>query len=222
MTIDADNAARPAIPEPRGARPDGQSVGRPDSAATALADKTVLIAAAGAVAASVGPGQAVTEAKLNATIRRHSRQFHVPEELLRRFVRHIVTFGGAASGNTAVEPANQAMDGGTAPPAPSGELPPIGLHDLEAYDLHYSPPGLKQQAVAAALNRKYFTNYGQGQISRMLARARRYRRAQGLPVAGRQPGRGARAVDPARLDLGERTDGRPTDGRRSKRGADDE
>jgi len=88
-------------------------------------------------------------------------------------------------------------------------------HDMEAYRLREFF-GLKQSAVADKLNAEHHTTYSQGQVSRMISRARVHVRAMGLQPAPRHV-TAAKSVDPARLDMGPRTDKRRTDGARSKR-----
>ncbi len=100
-------------------------------------------------------------------------------------------------------------------------LPKVRLRELEKHDrqawqmslLH----GMTQSKVAEALNREHFTEYNQGQVSKMIARAKSHADASGLsdmiPDSPRLP---LRIVDPAKLGLGARTDGRrPQNGRSS-------
>jgi len=109
-----------------------------------------------------------------------------------------------------------ALEQMTVPPQP----PPLREHDMEAYFMRESY-GWKQAVIARQLNDKYRTTYRQGQVSRMLDRAEAQVKAYGLSGAHQSAAR-ARSVDPARLELGRRTDGRRTDGSRSKRRSNDE
>lgn len=92
---------------------------------------------------------------------------------------------------------------------------------MEAFNLSVLL-GRKQSDIAETLNAQHGTTYSQGQVSRMIRRARRYIETTGLPIPTGPKHGSARSVDPQVLDLGRRTDGRPTDGRRSRRGRDED
>jgi hypothetical protein len=100
------------------------------------------------------------------------------------------------------------------------KLPQLGAHDREAYQL-WTLHGWKQQAIADELNKRHGTTYGQGQISRMIARAKRHAEASGLAEHIPDPAKPAKAIDPSRLEIGRRTDHR-TRSQRSKRDPRDE
>ena len=108
--------------------------------------------------------------------------------------------------------------GGSRTPA---RVPVPSQRDMEAFNLSVLL-GRKQADIAETLNGQHGTTYSQGQVSRMIRRARRYIEATGLPIPTGPKGGAAKSVDPHVLDLGRRTDGRPTDGRRSKRRRDED
>jgi hypothetical protein len=86
-------------------------------------------------------------------------------------------------------------------------LPKLQPHDMQAWQLSQLH-GMTQDKVAEALSKEHGRIYTQGQVSRMIARARAHAQASGLAekVAGRidRP----RMVDPGRLELGARVDRR--------------
>ena len=87
------------------------------------------------------------------------------------------------------------------------KLPTLQRHDREAWQASLIA-GMTQQRIADELNRRHGTSYRQGQISRMIDRAKKHAEASGL--ADRLPPKAERerAMGPARLDLGKRTTGR--------------
>jgi hypothetical protein len=91
--------------------------------------------------------------------------------------------------------------------APAAKLPKLKAHDRQAWQLA-TINGVTQETVAELLNREHGTTYTQGQVSRMIARAKAHADANGLTekLSGRiaRP----RTVDPARLELGARVDHR--------------
>ena len=95
----------------------------------------------------------------------------------------------------------------------------LGSHDMLAYRL-WQLAGMRQVDIAIRLNGELGTTYCQGQISRMIRRACVHMRNAGIPIVSEHAGR-VRTIDPHLLDLGARTDGRPTDGRRSRPGNDE-
>ena len=112
-------------------------------------------------------------------------------------------------------------DGAPAGPGRGGSRTPARVpvpsqRDMEAFNLSVML-GRKQ-----ADNAQHGTTYSQGQVSRMIRRARRYIEPTGRPSPTGPKAGAARSVDPHVLDLGRRTDGRPTDGRRSKRRRDED
>lgn len=67
---------------------------------------------------------------------------------------------------------------------------------------------MTQAKVATALNEEHGTTYTQGQVSRMIDRAKQHAEANGLAdKVGRKADRPS-TVDPRRLELGARTDKR--------------
>jgi len=98
---------------------------------------------------------------------------------------------------------------------PHGHLSDSQKRDLEAYKL-CEHDGVKQSQVAVQLNAKYHAMYSQGQVSKMIRRARAHLRAMGLQPTSKRA-KPVQFVDPAALEMGSRTDGLPTDGYRSKR-----
>lgn len=108
------------------------------------------------------------------------------------------------SGPRAAEKIDPALGGDDAPVA---RLPELQPHDTQAWQLSLLH-GLTQAKVAETLNREHGTTYRQGQVSRMINRAKAHAQASGLAekVAGRidRP----RTVDPGRLELGARVDKR--------------
>lgn len=90
---------------------------------------------------------------------------------------------------------------------PKRKLSALGPHDRQAWQL-YTLHGMTQQKVADALNNEHRTDYTQGHVSRMIARVMAHAEANGL--AEKLPKRATRAqtIDPARLELGRRTDPR--------------
>lgn len=91
--------------------------------------------------------------------------------------------------------------------APKARLPDLKAHDRQAWQLA-TLHGMTQAKVAAALNKEYGTTYTQGQVSRMIARAKAHADTSGLTekVAGAKDR--PRTVDPAQLELGARVDKR--------------
>jgi hypothetical protein len=67
---------------------------------------------------------------------------------------------------------------------------------------------MTQEKIATALNREHGTTYTQGQVSRMISRVKAHVEASGLANLLAEPIDQPRTVDPARLDLGPRTDKR--------------
>ena len=88
------------------------------------------------------------------------------------------------------------------------KLPECKPHDRQAWRLSLLH-GMTQLKVAMALNEEYGTKYSQGQVCRMIARAKRHAEASGLAELLPSRMNRARAVDPARLELGARVDKRP-------------
>lgn len=90
---------------------------------------------------------------------------------------------------------------------PKRKLSALGPHDRQAWQL-YTLHGMTQQKVADALNNEHRTDYTQGHVSRMIARVMAHAEANGLTE--KLPKRATReqAIDPARLELGRRTDRR--------------
>jgi hypothetical protein len=88
----------------------------------------------------------------------------------------------------------------------TSSLPQLGRHDRQAYQL--SLTGRKQQEIADLLNKENGTTYAQGQVSRMIGRAKRHAKASGLDDLIPAPAKPEIAVAPERLELGPRADHR--------------
>lgn len=84
-----------------------------------------------------------------------------------------------------------------------GKLSELNPHDLEAWQASLVH-GVKQQVIADRLNRKYKTTYTQGQVSKMIKRAKKQADASGL-TDRLLPMTRIQSVDPSRLELGART-----------------
>lgn len=89
----------------------------------------------------------------------------------------------------------------------AARLPQLKPHDRQAWQLA-TLHGMTQGKVATELNGEHGTTYTQGQVSKMIARAKAHAEASGLAekLSGRidRP----RTIDPGRLELGARTDKR--------------
>lgn len=91
--------------------------------------------------------------------------------------------------------------------APAVKLPELKPHDRQAWQLA-TLHGMTQDKVAAALNKEHGTTYTQGQVSRMITRAKAHADANGLAEKVGEPIDRPRTVDPERLELGARVDKR--------------
>ena len=111
-------------------------------------------------------------------------------------------------------PALSAITEATTPPQ-CDQLSSLQKHDMEAYKL-FEYAGVKQSQIAVQLNAEHHTTYSQGQVSKMIHRARAHVRAMGFQPALQRTAP-ALSVDPARLNMGARTDGRRTGDSRSRR-----
>lgn len=89
----------------------------------------------------------------------------------------------------------------------AAKLPVLKAHDRQAWQLAMLQ-GMTQDKVAAALNAEYGTTYTQGQVSRMIARAKAHAEANGLAEKVAAPIDRPHSVDPGRLELGARVDTR--------------
>lgn len=91
---------------------------------------------------------------------------------------------------------------------PNAKLPSMEKHDRQAWQLSLMQ-GMTQSKIAETLNKEHGTSYNQGQVSKMIGRVTRHADASGLSdmISAASPRR-LRVVDPAKLDLGQRTDGR--------------
>lgn len=95
----------------------------------------------------------------------------------------------------------------TREPVPVLKLPNLGPHDRQAWQLA-TLHGMTQDKVALALNVEHGMTYSQGQVSRMIARAKAHAEANGLAEKVAGPIDRPRTIDPARLELGARVDKR--------------
>lgn len=91
--------------------------------------------------------------------------------------------------------------------APAAKLPELKPHDRQAWQLA-TLHGMTQDKVALALNKEHGTTYTQGQVSRMIARAKAHADANGLAEKVAGPIDRPRTVDPGRLELEARVDKR--------------
>lgn len=91
--------------------------------------------------------------------------------------------------------------------SPSVGLPNLKKYDRQAYQLSLMH-GMTQDKIAEILNREHGLSIKQGQVSRMIARAKRHANASGLTELIPTTAQREKAVDPSRLELGKRTDGR--------------
>jgi hypothetical protein len=90
---------------------------------------------------------------------------------------------------------------------PAAKLHTLKPHEKQAYQLSCMY-GMTQEKIADALNKQHGTLYKQGQVSRMIARAKTVAEANGLAELMSKPAERPRTVDPSRLDLGPRVDKR--------------
>lgn len=90
---------------------------------------------------------------------------------------------------------------------PAAKLPELKPHDRQAWQLA-TLHGMTQHKVAEALNKEHGKTYTQGQVSKMIARAKAHANASGLSEKLSEPIDRPRTVDPGRLDLGARVDKR--------------
>jgi len=86
-------------------------------------------------------------------------------------------------------------------------LPKLRTHDRQAWQLSILH-GMTQAKVAEMLNNEHGTTFTQGQVSRMIARAKAHAEASGLAEKFSGPAVRPRTIDPAKLELGKRKDGR--------------
>jgi len=90
---------------------------------------------------------------------------------------------------------------------PAAKLPEWKPHDRQAWQLS-NLHGMTQGKVAAVLNKEHGTTYTQGQVSRMIGRAKAHADASGLSEKVPSKIERPRTVDPGRLELGARVDKR--------------
>ncbi|MCE9618482.1 MAG: hypothetical protein K8R92_01055 [Planctomycetes bacterium] len=104
------------------------------------------------------------------------------------------------------------------------QLPELGPHDRQAWQLSMMQ-GMTQGKIAEALNKEHRKTYNQGQVSRMIARAKVHAEANGVDKLAEQvAGKIKRpmTVDPGRLNLGPRVDKRnPRPSDRARENDDD-
>jgi len=100
------------------------------------------------------------------------------------------------------------------PPKKAGRIP---LKEAKlAYEL-YGVLG-NQTRVAEQMNKELKRNdYTQSKVSRRIAEYKEWLGAAGLPDVNKKPNRDVATIDPAKLGLGQRTDGRATGDQRNKR-----
>jgi len=90
---------------------------------------------------------------------------------------------------------------------PAAKLPELKPHDRQAWQLS-NLHGMTQGKVAAVLNKEHGTTCTQGQVSRMIGRAKAHADASGLSEKVPSKIERPRTVDPGRLELGARVDRR--------------
>lgn len=95
---------------------------------------------------------------------------------------------------------------GTERPATT-KPPKLRRHDRQAWQLA-TLHGMTQDKVAAELNKEHGTTYTQGQVSRMIGRAKEHAELSGVTGMIPDPAKRPVAMDPHKLDLGRRTDKR--------------
>lgn len=88
----------------------------------------------------------------------------------------------------------------------TGKLPKLKKHDKQAWQLSILD-GMTQEKVADMLNSEHGETYRQGQISRMIARAKKHAEASKLSDLIPETPKPATSFDPAVMDMGKRTDG---------------
>lgn len=89
----------------------------------------------------------------------------------------------------------------------AAHVPHPGEDAKIAYRLHVDV-GMKQAEVAAQMSRELKRPFGQGAVSRLIAKYRAYLSACGVDADAKTHPAKLVSVDPARLDLGQRTDGK--------------
>lgn len=103
---------------------------------------------------------------------------------------------------------------------PKAKLPKLGDHDMQAWQLSLLH-GKTQIKVAEELNKEHGKTYTQGDVSRMIARAKKHADASGLTdlMPGKAAGTGNRTVpvDPAKLEMGKRISPSEPTGSESRR-----
>lgn len=117
------------------------------------------------------------------------------------FTEAIAEFQASVAG--AIESLRARDDDG----AQEEKLPKLKAHDRQAWQLA-TLHGMTQAKVAVKLNEEHGTSYTQGQVSRMIARAKAHADANGLSEKVPGPIDRPRTIDPARLELGARVDKR--------------
>ncbi len=90
---------------------------------------------------------------------------------------------------------------------PTIKLPNLMPHDQQAWQLSFLR-GMTQIKIAEQLNQEHGTTYTQGQVSRMIARAKKHAEASGVANLLQPKSEPARSIDPAKLDMGKRMDNR--------------
>ncbi len=124
--------------------------------------------------------------------------------------------GKPATGSFATSPEESSRDNRRV------RLPELKVHDRQAWQLSIIH-GMSQERIAAALNKEYGTTYTQGQVSRMITRAKAHASASGLAEKLTEPIDRPRTVDPGRLELGARIDKRkPRPSDKARANDDDE
>jgi hypothetical protein len=91
--------------------------------------------------------------------------------------------------------------------APAAKLPELKPIEKQAWAL-LTLQGMTQEKVAAALNKEHGKTITQGQVSRMFTRVKAHAKLNGLADKVPKRAERARVVDPARTELGARTDKR--------------
>ncbi|TWT43953.1 hypothetical protein RAS1_03570 [Phycisphaerae bacterium RAS1] len=92
-------------------------------------------------------------------------------------------------------------------PAGIQRLPNLMQHDKQAWQLSLLH-GMTQEKVAEQLSREHGKKYTQGEVSRMIRRAKQHAEASGLAAMVTGKAERPKTVDPAALELGRRVDRR--------------
>jgi hypothetical protein len=126
-----------------------------------------------------------------------------------------------AGGRPAFDSGRTEKTGDADPPTPTSVLSPPPDDAVKAYRLKWILGAPRQTEIAKRLTEELGRPISQGQVSRWLSQAEEFVKAGGvLPGLPNPPSKQPKSVDPERLDLGRRKDGR-TERQRERRSEDD-